>query len=287
MTVIQDNIRVSMDIFALVQNELAGEVLLTTSKGIYLKFPTRILLLTEDKFGIIPIGLAMHRFVDFVTLVAPKEGQPVIIKNSTIQFPGGILLVQWVTEEPMIHLATPLDYQIRLCAESLVGKCNIRSVAKLASPLLLGRDYFEANTLCNCSRPNLQLLLDGIRENSASDIDTAVGHLLGLGFGLTPSLDDVLNGLLYGLYRLAPQKASTVFLAEAILKLSPSRTNEISSAYLNAIAQGGTFSLLDQILMDLCADVPLDISSILQIGSSSGSEMLFGLLLAAQISLKG
>ena len=70
MTVFQANIRLSSDIFYFLVRDDCGEVLLTTSKGVYLQFSSGIFMLTDQSFGITPIGLGVSRFVDFVKEVS-------------------------------------------------------------------------------------------------------------------------------------------------------------------------------------------------------------------------
>ena len=287
MTEFKDDIRVAQDIFLYLQSHPNGEVILTTSKGIYLQFSSRIILLTMDKYGITPIGLGLSRFVDFVKVIAPQEGQKVEICGNEIRFPSGFLNANWLIETPKIQLVDIKPAQIVQCADQLVKASNQRSAAKLAAPLLLGETEFPLESLCQRALPDLIELTACIRAENAPGLDAAVQKLLGLGFGLTPSFDDVLLGLLFGLLRLSPHEPSTATLQAAISRHAPNCTNAISSAYLSAIAQGSTFSLLEDILTNLGNDTTIDITPILQIGSSSGSEMLLGLLLAAKLTMKG
>ena len=105
---------------------------------------------------------------------------------------------------------------------------------------------------------------------------------LGLGRGLTPSFDDFITGLLVTL-----EHASSVwglkhpalgFLAQEISALAPLRTNRFSAAYLLAAARGGDFSLMRNCLeLRPSAD---SLTALLGVGSSSGSDMLCGMVYA-------
>jgi hypothetical protein len=77
-----------------------------------------------------------------------------------------------------------------------------------------------------------------------------------MGIGLTPSLDDVLLGLLYTLKRIAPDWMSTRYLVEVIKEYAPEFTNDISAAYLLAVADGAPFQRLDDVLSALSEDMP-------------------------------
>ncbi|MBO5323745.1 MAG: DUF2877 domain-containing protein [Oscillospiraceae bacterium] len=290
MTVFQDNIRLPSDIFSFLQKNSSGEVLLTTSKGIYLQFSSSIFLLMDRSYGLTPIGIGLSRFVDFATAIAPKAGQHVSVFDGCIHFPGGTLNPLWDVVDTEIFFATPLQQQVDRCAKLLVSRCSQRSLAALAAPLLLNQPLSSAahnNPYCTHALPILEQLLDAMKNQNSSNINEAVSQLLGFGIGLTPSLDDILLGMLYGLLRLAAQEGTAAILGDAIKANAPTRTNAISAAYLDAVACGGCFQRLDDILKNLSSSTPINIEPILEIGSSSGSEMLLGLLLAIKITTKG
>ena len=287
MTVIQDNIRLSSDIFFFLQNNSSGEVLLTTSKGIYLQFPSRILLITSQDYGVTPIGIGLSHFVDFLTVIDPKAGQKVAISDGRICFSGGILEAEWDVVTAPAKVIRIIPEQIRCCAQQLLEQCvNSRGVASLAAPLLLDLPLpinARSNPYCSVALRVLNKLVSGKTDN----IEEVVRRLLGLGLGLTPSLDDVMLGMLYGWMRFAPNEPRTASLRDAILTNAPICTNSISAAYLIAVAQNGIFELLDNLIDGLSGETPINIAPILQIGSSSGSERLLGLLLAAKMTMKG
>ena len=160
----------------------------------------------------------------------------------------------------------------------------------MAAPLLLDLPLSpdaQNNPYCTRAMPILKELLCALSDRNSERINNAVSHLLGLGIGLTPSMDDRLLGMLYGLLRSPSQQALAAVLRQAIISHAPSRTNAISAAYLEAVASGGCFERLDHIIETLSSNSPINIAPLLEIGSSSGSEMLLGLLLATKIAMKG
>jgi hypothetical protein len=216
--------------------------------------------------------------------LAPLAGQPVEFSHGEIHFPNGILKPTWDIVNPCTAIAFPKPGLVRTCAEQLAERSvGSRGVAPLVSPLLLGQEAPDKqyNTYCRASLP----VLREITEIDTCDIDNAVQRLIGLGLGLTPSLDDVLLGMLYGLQRYAPDSSKTHAVRNAILIHAANNTHAISAAYLTAVAQGAMFELLDALITGLSGSGSLDIEPLLQIGSSSGSEMLLGLLLAAKMQL--
>ncbi|MBE6975962.1 MAG: DUF2877 domain-containing protein [Ruminococcaceae bacterium] len=287
MTVFQDNICVNLDIFMFLQNNQCGEVLLSTSKGIYLQFPTKILQITSDSFGVTPIGLGLGRYEDFLTVLSPQPGDTVSIISGKIRFPKGDLIPKYTVSEDFPSPKAPHPQAIRHCAAQLAAACKPQSVAVLSAPLLLDTALTtEISPWCQKARPHLVRLLAALQESDFSSISKCVAALLGLGAGLTPSLDDVLLGILYGLLRLAPEQNNTRHLQTAIRGFAPEQTHAISAAYLSAVADGAAFSRLDDILRALGGEAPVDITQLMKIGSTSGSEMLLGLLLAANIMIQ-
>ena len=107
---------------------------------------------------------------------------------------------------------------------------------------------------------------------------------MGLGPGLTPSADDAILGMLY-VFRTLPQKGPeiTQTFQECVGQLCERCTNQISAAYLKAIIAGAPFERMDAVFRGICAAQPLNIQELTQIGSSSGSEMLLGMLIALRI----
>ena len=115
--------------------------------------------------------------------------------------------------------------------------------------------------------------------------------LIGLGPGLTPSGDDFVGGLLFAAYHLkeafpnklrwnteADERAVAGLLAGSI-----SMTNPISHALLRDHAQGQSYEavhdLLDGILTgESDLDIGTQVMRVTSIGSSSGWDMLTGLL---------
>ena len=269
------------------ESKLTGEVLLSTSKGIYFQLADRIFLLADSFIGATPIGIQVDQ-VGFLTSLNLTPGQQIRYKDRMLYLPG--YKIQLEIRENICHLefSSSLPEQILSCAKMLQQHSNPRGVSSLVSRLFaLGdacSDY--ANPLCEAAYPLLTMLIQGLKERDAGKTDDAVRQLIGMGIGLTPSLDDVMLGMLYALLRLAPGSKATELLRSAVIRHAPGKTNDISAAYLKAVANGAPFQRLDEILRSLAGYTPLDIQPLLSIGSSSGSEMLLGLLLAAKIAVK-
>lgn len=105
-------------------------------------------------------------------------------------------------------------------------------------------------------------------------------RLLGLGPGLTPSGDDVLLGILAAraLRRGIPEDA----FARGVSVLARTATNPISHAALAKAARGEVRDGIARLLVALCEPqgeaLPAALARVLAIGSSSGTEIAFGVI---------
>ncbi|MBI4790936.1 MAG: DUF2877 domain-containing protein [Chloroflexi bacterium] len=118
-------------------------------------------------------------------------------------------------------------------------------------------------------------------------VSESVRALVGLGAGLTPSGDDFLGGMFFAVYHLQRvypgefewnQRAMDEFLEWA-----RPRTNAISHAILSDHAQGQSVEPLHDLIAALLKAEGLDqlmlhVGQLVRIGSTSGRDMLAGLL---------
>ena len=265
----------------------AGEILLVTSSGVYLQFDSQIVLLCDAKWGILPIGIGVTDFDRMLRLLNPRQGQQITV-NDHLHFPSGsIPLMLQPLPSPRTRSHSPLLSRIRQAAEALAALRKERGISMLALPHVLGREteaVLKLNPYCAYAHPWLQQLRAAIPQGDEKSIRQCAEKLLGLGPGLTPSADDVFLGMLY-IFRTLREQAppGAGLFQEAILQLCSRRTHPISAAYLKAMLAGAPFERMERLFSGLCGEEPLDITLLTQIGSSSGSEMLLGILIALQI----
>ena len=119
------------------------------------------------------------------------------------------------------------------------------------------------------------------------DGTAAAEALIGLGYGLTPSGDDLLIGYLAGLWCTARKKSDrtqfTIELGKKITDLSV-RTNDISRTYLLHAARGQVSSRLTALAEAIARKEKTDLllekaEYAMQSGSSSGMDVVTGLLI--------
>lgn len=272
---------------ALLSPGKAGEVLLVTSSGVYLQFDAQIVLLCDAKWGVLPIGIGVTDFARAIRLLNPREGQQVAISDRLLFPAGSIPLAPSPLPSPMKCSHAPQLSLIKQAAEALAALKKEKGISLLVLPLVLGREteaVLKINPYCAYAHPWLQQLRTAIPQGNEKSIRQGVEKLLGLGTGLTPSADDVFLGMLY-IFRTLAEKAppGAGMFQEAILQLCAQRTHPISAAYLKAMLAGAPFEKMEQLFKGLCGEEPLDITHLTQIGGSSGTEMLLGILIALQI----
>lgn len=275
-------------ICSLLHSGETGEILLVTSSGIYLRLGEEVLLLCDESWGILPIGIGVPDFGKAVSLLRPQPGQPVTVWENCFMFPSGkICLVPQDSAYGTVYGMEPKASHILQAAKELAALRKVRGISMLVMPLVLGcgmEDALRQNPYCAIGHTYFSKLMIALEHDDRCEIRGCVEKLLGLGPGLTPSADDVLLGMIY-VFRALPRKApegAQQFL-EDIRKLCDRCTTRISASYLKAMLEGAPFERMEQVFRGICGEQPLNIQTLTQIGSSSGSEMLLGMLIALRI----
>ncbi len=116
----------------------------------------------------------------------------------------------------------------------------------------------------------LQQVLHGIANNDFADVRIGAYRLAGLGNGLTPSGDDLLMGIIYGLWVWRPDKE----LMHLIVETAVPRTTTLSAAFLKAAAEGEA-TIHWHNLINEHSDA---VNQILAIGDSSGRDAWTGFI---------
>ena len=260
------------------ERQRQGSVLLVTSKGIYLELVGGILVLCARQWGAVPIGITLERY-EAVLSFTPKQGQSVSIRDGVLAFPGGSCLLELEHYEEANSFLQPKTDRLASMGRQLTA---LRKQTGLAP--LWGESAEHWNPYCKAAYPAFAGLLAGLEAEDAAKAAAGAKGLLGLGPGLTPSGDDVLCGMLYGLLRSKKSGSEAVrALVETVKAEAPGRTNAISSAYLQAVAEGAPYTRMEEIWRTLAGEGNSSGSRLTEVGSNSGAEMLLGLLSAGRL----
>lgn len=275
-------------VLELMRKEGTGEVLMVNSAGVYLDAGNQMWLLCDISWGAVPIGIAIENFEENIKDLHIEQGRSFVYRENQLIFSGRELDLQClplgvrenIIEEPRLDL-------IRQAAQDIADLHKVRGISMLVSPLLL-KDEIKDTVLLNPyslrAYPILSRLAEAMSCGFDAEVEDCVASLLGLGAGLTPSADDVMLGMLYA-FRMLGNKAppSVKVFRESLANMCDAHTNKVSASYLKAVISGAYFERIEQVYCGLCGVMPLDTSLLFEVGGSSGSEMLLGILIALHI----
>jgi uncharacterized protein DUF2877 len=132
------------------------------------------------------------------------------------------------------------------------------------------------------SKLNLSIQ-EGFSLMLAGKIAEGVKQIRGKGIGLTPSGDDLITGLLYGLYLIQNQDLDISPLRMMIYK-NGKTGNLISENYISLAEKGSFFADLQQLIVTIIhgtdQEIEQKIRTFLMKGETSGADMLTGMVLA-------
>jgi hypothetical protein len=141
------------------------------------------------------------------------------------------------------------------------------------------RQAQASNRLAPELERSLQQLLAGIGDGRLDDIRHGAFSLAGLGGGLTPAGDDILMGVIYGLWVWRPEREWIRLIVETAVPL----TTTLSAAFLRAAGDGEATSHWHNLL----SGKKSAIDQILTIGESSGRDAWAGFARLEQLFRSG
>ena len=148
---------------------------------------------------------------------------------------------------------------------------------------------FETEVSNMLEKRTLLLFNELLNESISSALPHAVS-LVGLGPGLTPSGDDFLTGL----FTVFNMKNSPFYphrsFCEDVLKKANTLTNDISYMTMKKAAIGkvreSIISLLSSLLVEDDDDLILSMNKLLNIGSSSGTDIAYGIVFGMEATIR-
>jgi Protein of unknown function (DUF2877) len=147
----------------------------------------------------------------------------------------------------------------------------------------------------NHAKPRFDAVQDALQAKEIKAFEAAALRVTGLGNGLTPSGDDFLGGIFFALHHTGRMTrkphpdwlASIGGLQANLLKACEASTNPISAALIADNMAGTSYGELHDMLDALESNDSRYIENarqaLLSLGSSSGADLLAGLLLALTI----
>jgi hypothetical protein len=160
------------------------------------------------------------------------------------------------------------------------------ALAKSAKGLMLWLMNKDMPFPLNLSATRFDAIQLALAANDLQAFTSAALRVLGLGNGLTPSGDDFVGGIFFALAH-APRSSWNEELPAAINRIHDAAkvsTNVISAALLDDLMAGKSYGALHDVLSALhtndLTNIDTACTQLLNLGASSGADMLAGLLLA-------
>lgn len=267
-----------------------GTVLAALSNATYLLTDSRELLwLASD-------GAPLHRRCVKTTAPFPRPaaGASFSVSDRCLRIDGGLVFdsaTASVWEPPRIDRGRAVAMgEIGRSVRALAADLDFSQAQGFGRfiPAILQREPgFAAATqdpVLAHARPIVLDIADACRRQDMRRVAHCADALIGLGSGLTPSGDDFLGGLLFGLKALRAAYPGVGFLSLAIpSEHHRTRTHPISFVLLDDLANGHGIAPLHHIINGiLCGESTASlrpaILQLTQVGHSTGWDMLAGLL---------
>jgi hypothetical protein len=216
-----------------------------------------------------------------------------LLSSDAVRLPIGLMLPVSSREFPLTHLSGPVVVGSG-AVYSGGWSCRVSRLVSLRASAALMPDRHACKHLrqrlahCQSADPDLRLpdaLPDDVYSSEvAADL---VRRLLGVGPGLTPAGDDVLAGLLVGLWSFG-QKAEPLRLA--VLAGLATGTTDLSAALLRCATRGESIPQVNQLLQAMSANTwqgRLDhaMYDLVRVGHTSGRALATGVLAAATMAI--
>lgn len=288
----------------------SGKVHSVHNKGFYFFWGNELYLVHGLKYGTIPYGIAINENVNFkeiclekymmvycsnLNLFVPESGLVIKLKNANNPRRDTYEWKQNVSSSLMVEL------NINSVSEYALSKSSSNNVLDLLFKNLEAlfntrkKEKHSLNKFCEYCFNYLFLLVNSIIRNKLDMTKDALSHLIGLGTGLTPLMDDVILGMFSSLFYLRKYYPDELFFVSTLGRIlyfeSKGKTTLISEMYLQHASKGERFKIFDEttyIIMYSTDDSLLQdkIDLILSIGSNSGKGMLLGIIIGIKILLK-
>lgn len=252
------------------------------SSALYFEDTTgTILLLHDSLYGQIPFGFAVENIRWVLSLLCAKAGDPVFWTAQKLCFSNGIAISLRQVPRP-VRQKTEANFEPSALewALSQLKNSKMGAVSELVTAPPDNTECFES-LFAQAARKSVAELAKALLNHDGAAISFALKRIVGLGPGLTPSMDDFLTGAMctfhYASFCWEHTLPGAELLYDKILHLPTDATGKYSRAYLNAAASGQRFSIVERILSDFSKEAT---AVLLKVGGHSGADMMTGVLWA-------
>ena len=257
----------------------------------------RLLLLCSDKYGSVPFGVSVGEYARL------RETHP-FAEGDVIRIDGGMLVCPDGARVSFVSNGTPPERGrtsavadtslVCRCAQYVRENASARGIGPaLPAFLCIGTPAEASNVYALSAAGEADRLESALSRGDVGALDRAVGRFVGLGYGLTPSGDDFLCGMLYAFHRysdISENATKYLGMCSAAVTEHISATNEVSAEYIRCALDGEYFEVVERVL-DCLSDndsqnrkeLETALEGLLSVGASSGSDILCGILFAVYL----
>ncbi len=271
------------------------QVIAVHSESVYIRSVTGALLLfCSDKYGSVPFGVSLEDYGSFRALREYREGDRVLVRGGEICFDDGCRICIRDTSTFLKgnkSTALPESECVLACAELLMKTASKRGIAPAVGALLcIGTPAAESNVYAMKVAACADTLEQAFLHRDGAALSRVISGLIGLGYGLTPSGDDFVCGMLYAFCRYGSVVSDAKVYREMLslaVEEHLSMTNEVSAMYLRCALDGGYFEVVEGVFDALSNADGIEtemlryaVGRLISVGASSGSDILCGMLFA-------
>lgn len=142
--------------------------------------------------------------------------------------------------------------------------------------------------------PYIVSLLKAIKSRCSQDIIKSTKNIVGLGPGLTPAGDDMLIGLMISMFYISANFKETKYdvnqINKDIVSSISGRTTILSEEFIHEASIGNSneavVTLIENLLISGPKELKISAKRILDLGATSGSDTVFGIILGFHLLLK-
>ena len=244
-----------------------------------------IVLLHDEQYGLVPFGIGIpqiRHFLNSARLTPHMEGR---LRKTSLEFTDTGVKIQ-ISPAALLRQPGKCPTEGELDTAVKRGQAYLAAYGKGAVwTLALEVSAVPGNIFTMIAQKTLPRFCTALRHCDKSGVSAALESLLGLGQGLTPSMDDFLTGLVYTLLFACRNWGTSLpeaeLLAGELCRLAPKKTGIFSAAYLCSASRGLEFTLFEEVLRGepvMLSDKA--VAALQKVGSSSGEDMLTGIVYA-------
>ncbi len=265
-----------------------GEVTGCFSAGCYLRMEQGLYMIHDVSYGAVPFGIAVEDVRALLAEAGPVPGSAVTAGEGELTFESPALRVRLAPRVERPARETP-STDTNLAAECVLRILDstdhgcVKGLCAEEKALRRGETPHFDDLYCRVAARGLAKFLPALAANDPAGMEAGLMGFVGLGLGLTPSMDDFLTGFLYASHVLAEAGRELPYLTTlpALVKtVAEARTSEISAAYLHAAADNDYFSIVEDTAIALLWGDKETARDILRVGSNSGADILTGMFFA-------